>query len=492
MKAFAAVHIFDTSTVVEHTATSVYRPCAQWSSERKGTHMSSKSTEPRIDAGARKAALASFLGSTLEYYDFFIYGVAAALVFERLFFPSSNPAVGLAASFATFGVAYLDRPVGGVVMSHFGDRIGRKRVLTITLAIMGVSSFVVGVLPTYEQVGVIAPILLVLARLAQGFSAGAEAAGATTLTLEHAPANRRSFFTSWISTGFAAGSLLATLVFIPVAALPDAQMLSWGWRIPFLSSVIVLIVAYWIRTRLDETPEFEKQKEANSVSSAPGLVVIRTQPGDVLRVMLMTLMASTQTIFAIFGLSYATSAAVGVDKSSMLVVNSLAVGLSIVILPLAASLSDRIGRRPVLLIGAFGSMISIFIYFLCISTGNIVLIALGAVLNMSVLYSFWSATYPAYFTELFATSVRYSGMAIGNQLGLIIVGFAPVIGAFLLQPGIYGWLPVALFNAACIAVAAASVWTGRETYDVPLERLGVPTSASESEAEPSANVQLPY
>ena len=454
--------------------------------------MSEKSQELRVDDDARRAATASFLGSTLEYYDFFIYAVAAALVFNRLFFPSVNPAVGLAASFATFGVAYIARPIGGIVMSHFGDRIGRKRVLMVTLAIMGVSSFIVGLLPTYGSVGVLAPILLVTARLAQGFSAGAEAAGATTLTLEHAPARRRSFFTSWVSTGFAAGTLLATAVFIPVAALPDEQMLSWGWRIPFLSSVVILVLAYWIRTRLHETPEFEKQKDADTVAAVPGLEVLRKQPGAVVRVILMTLMASTQTIFAVFGLSYATSAAVGVNRSSMLIVNSVAVGLSIVVLPLAASLSDKIGRRPVLLIGAIGSLVSIFVYFLCISTGNIVLISLGAFLNMSLLYSFWSATYPAYFTELFATPVRYSGMAIGNQVGLILVGFAPVIGALLQRPGTYGWLPVAIFTGVCILIAAIAVWTGPETYDVPLERLGTTDEEPRAWALPDQAESSPH
>ncbi|MFB9927993.1 MFS transporter [Amycolatopsis halotolerans] len=441
--------------------------------------------ETRTTTSARRAAIAAFLGSTLEYYDFYLYAVAAALIFDRLFFPSGNAAVGLALSFATFGVAYVARPVGGIVMSHFGDRIGRRRVLMITLAIMGTSSFAVGLLPTYGSVGILAPILLVTARLAQGFSAGAELAGATTLTLEHAPDRHRSFFTSWASTGCSAGLLLATLVFIPVAALPDAQMLAWGWRIPFLSSVVVFAIAYWVRTRLDEPPEFEKQQETDAVARVPGVEVLRTQPTAVLRVVLMTLMASSQTIFSFFSLSYASETA-GVGKSPMLIVNAVTLGLSIAVLPLAASLSDRIGRKPTLLIGAVGSLLSLFLFFWFITTGSIVLISLGAFLFMSVLYSFWSAVYPVYFAELFATPVRYSGMAIGQQIGLVLVGFAPVIGALLQRPGPYGWLPVAAFTGVCIGIAAIAVWTGPETYDVPVDRLGRANLPADAAEPPSA------
>jgi len=423
---------------------------------------------------ARRASLAAFLGSTLEYYDFFIYGTAAALVFGPLFFPSSDPTVGIIAAFATFGLGYLARPLGGIVLSHFGDRIGRKPILLITLLIMGAASLVVGLLPTYDQIGVWAPILLVFLRLMQGFSAGAEAAGATTLTFEHAPTGKRAFFTSSINMGFAAGTVLATVVFIPVAALPNDQLMAWGWRIPFLLSGVVLALAYWIRTKLDETPAFVEEKESHEVARIPAVEALRTQLGDIVRVFFMTIMAATQTVFSIFGLAYATSAGVGVSKTSMLIINSIAVALQIAVIPFAARLSDRFGRRPMLLIGAIGCVATVFLYFYLISTGNIFLIFLGTVLNITVFYSFWAGVYPAYFSELFATPVRYSGMVLGQQFGLIVVGFAPAIGAILLQPGVNGWVPVAAFVGVCGVIAAIAVVTGRETFNVPFSRLGNP------------------
>lgn len=424
--------------------------------------------------GARRASVSAFLGSTLEYYDFYIYGTAAALVFGPLFFPSSNSTVGLVAAFATFGVGYLARPLGGIVLSHFGDRIGRKPILLVSLVIMGVASLLVGLLPTYHQIGIWAPILLVFLRLMQGFSAGAEAAGATTLTFEHAPSGKRAFFTSSINMGFAAGTVLATVVFIPVAALPDDQLMAWGWRIPFLSSIVVLALAYWIRTRIDETPEFVKQKESDAVARIPAVEALRTQPGDILRVLFMTIMAATQTVFSILGLAYATSAAVGVPKTSMLTINSVAVALQIGVVPIAAWLSDRVGRRPLLLTGAVGCIATVFVYFYFVSTANIGLIFLGTVLNITVFYSLWAGVYPSYFSELFATPIRYSGMVIGQQFGLILVGFAPAIGALLLQPGVNGWLLVACFVGLCGAIAVIAVATGRETFDVPFADLGRP------------------
>lgn len=421
----------------------------------------------------RKAALASFLGSTLEYYDFFIYGTAAALVFPHLFFPSADPAVGLIGAFATFGVAYVARPVGGLVMGHFGDKLGRKKILLLTLGIMGLASLGIGFLPSYEQVGVWAPILLVAGRLAQGFSAGAESAGASTLTLEHSPEGKRGFFTSFVMAGYASGMVLATLVFIPVTALPQEAMMSWGWRIPFWLSIVVLAIAYWVRTHLDETPVFEEAQEHQQTAPMPVKEVLKFQAPDVLRVVGMSIMSVMQTIFTVFGLAYATSTA-GFDRASILTVNALAIGLSMFAMPLAAKLSDRVGRRPVLLAAAIGCSITIFLYFLALSSGNIVLVFLAAFLNMTVLYSGFNGIWPSFFAEQFAAPVRYTGMAMGNQLGLILAGFAPLIAGLLLAPGVTGWIPVAIFATACMLIAAVSAFYSRETFKTPIHELGAP------------------
>ncbi|MET4588449.1 MFS transporter [Arthrobacter sp. 754] len=420
-----------------------------------------------------KAALASFLGSTLEYYDFFIYGTAAALVFPHIFFPAADPAIGLISAFATFGVAYVARPIGGLVMGHYGDRLGRKKILLLTLGIMGLSSLTIGFLPGYEQVGIWAPILLVAGRLAQGFSAGAESAGASTLTLEHSPEGRRGFFTSFVMTGYAAGMVLATLVFIPVAAMPQEAMMAWGWRIPFWLSIVVLAIAYWVRTHLDETPVFEEAQQKNQVAPMPVKEVLKFQGPDVLRVVGMSIMSVMQTIFTVFGLAYATSTA-GFDRASILTVNAVAIGLSMIAMPLAARLSDRIGRRPMLLTAAIGCSVTIFLYFLALSSGNLALVFLAAFLNMTVLYSGFNGIWPSFFAEQFAAPVRYTGMALGNQLGLVLAGFAPMIAGMLLTPGVTGWVPVAIFGTVCMLIAAVSAFFSRETFRTPIAELGAP------------------
>ncbi|MCG2620731.1 MHS family MFS transporter [Arthrobacter sp. I2-34] len=420
-----------------------------------------------------KAALASFLGSTLEYYDFFIYGTAAALVFPALFFPSDNHAVGLIGAFATFGVAYIARPVGGLVMGHFGDRLGRKKILLITLGVMGAASLGIGLLPTYGQIGIWAPVLLVAARLAQGFSAGGESAGASTLTLEHSPEGRRGFFTSFVMTGYASGMVLATLVFIPISALPEDQLLTWGWRVPFWCSIAVLAVAYWVRTHLDETPVFEEAQEHHEVQQLPLKDVLKYQAPDVLRVIGMSIMSVMQTIFTVFGLSYATGTA-GFERPQILTVNAVAIGLSMLVMPLTAALSDRIGRRPLLITAAAGCSATIFLYFWTLSSGNLGLVFAAAFLNMTLLYSCFNGIWPSFFAEQFAAPVRYSGMALGNQLGLLLAGFGPLIGGLLLTEGTNGWVPVAVFGTACMVIAGIAAFSSRETASTPIDELGEP------------------
>ncbi|WLQ07394.1 MFS transporter [Arthrobacter oryzae] len=422
----------------------------------------------------KKAALASFLGSTLEYYDFFIYGTAAALVFPKIFFPGGDPVVALLGAMATFGVGYLARPLGGIVMSHFGDKVGRKQALMITLVIMGVASIGIGFLPTYGQIGYWATALLLVGRLAQGFSAGAEAAGASTLTMEHSPEGRRGFFTSFVMTGYASGMVLSTVVFIPLAALPEDQLLSWGWRVPFWMSVVVLGVAYWIRTRLEEPPVFEEAVDPTKPKGIPAAEVLKTQWRDVLRIALVMLFSVMQTTFTVYALAYATGPSIGLDRTLMLSVNAITIGLSMFTIPLAGIISDRFGRKKVLLVGALGCAITSFGYFWAISEHNVPLIFVFGFLNMSVFYSCWNGVWTVFFPEMFPAPVRYSGMAIGSQVGLILTGFAPVIATMLARPGPGGWIPVASFTVVCLTVSAIAIATARETHKTPLEELGLP------------------
>lgn len=430
-------------------------------------------TEVAVRKTPGKAALAAFMGSTMEYYDFFIYGTAAALVFPKLFFPTDNPALGTVAAFATFGVAYVARPLGGLVLGHFGDRLGRRNILLVVLLIMGLASLGVGLLPTYGTVGIIAPILLVVCRLAQGFSAGAESSGASSLTIEHSPEGRRGFFTSFVMNGYAAGMVLSTVVFIPVTALPEEAMMTWGWRVPFWLSAVVLVIAFWIRRRLDETPEFEAKQEEGAVKKLPAKDVLRYQGLDVLRVVGMSIFMVMQTLFTVFGLSYATTTG-HFEQAQILTINAVSIGLSMLVMPLAGALSDRWGRRPLLIASIIGTAVTFFLYFMALSSGSVWLVALASFAFMTIMYSTFNGIWTSYFGELFATPVRYSGMAMGNQLGLVVAGFGPSIAGMMMGDGVHGWVPVAVFGAICSAIALVACISARETAHVPIDRLGEP------------------
>jgi len=442
-------------------------------------------TEPSTPpAQPRKAALAAWIGSALEYYDFFIYGTAAALVFNKVFFPDSDPATGTLLALATFGVGYAARPIGAFVLGHIGDKFGRKRVLVFTLMLMGVSTFLVGCLPTYEQVGVLAPTLLVLLRLAQGFSAAGEQASANSMTLEHAPEKRRGFFTSFTLNGTQMGQILATAAFLPVAALPESALRSWGWRIPFLLSVAVMAVGYLIRRRMEETPAFAQEVAADQVAKMPLAILFRDHWASVIRVVLVAMVASVSTIFGVFALSFGTDTA-GLERSTLLWVGVLANVVALAAIPLWAMVSDRIGRKPVMIGGTLGSAALMFAYLSAIGHGNYVLIFAIGILLSGVVYSAPNSTWPAFYGEMFTTRVRLSGMAIGTQIGFAIGGFAPTIGAAVAGEGRDGWVPVAILLAVLCLVSAAATATARETAHVPTADLGKPAPSADSGRVPA-------
>jgi MFS family permease len=327
----------------------------------------------RRPAGARtpgKAALASWIGSALEYYDFFIYGTGAALVFGKIFFPGSHPATATLLALATFGVGYVARPVGAFFLGHMGDKLGRKRVLVFTLLLMGLSTFLVGCLPTYGQIGIAVPILLVFLRLCQGFSAAGEQAVANSLTLEHAPTDRRAFFTSFTLSGTQASLILATAVFLPVARLPDEQLLSWGWRIPFLLSAVVVAIGFIIRRSLEDAPAFLEEKQHRAVPRLPLAVLFRHYRVDVLRVVCAALVSTVSTIFGVYTLSYAVNT-MKIDRPTMLWVAILTNVVALIAIPVWATLADRYGRRPVFIFGAIVPGLLMFVYLWAISEADI-------------------------------------------------------------------------------------------------------------------------
>ncbi|MGW3284233.1 MFS transporter [Streptomyces sp. NPDC001002] len=430
-----------------------------------------------------KAAAAAWIGSALEYYDFFIYGSAAALIFPKVFFDESDPATATLLSLATFGVAYAARPVGALFLGHFGDRVGRKKIMVFTLILMGVSTFLIGCLPSRHQVGTLAPVLLVACRVLQGISAAGEQASANSMTLEHAPPHRRGFFTSFTLGGTQGGQLLATLVFIPIASLPEDQLLSWGWRVPFWLSIAVAVVGYFIRRRLEETPAFARQAATEGVVKLPLVVLLREHWADVLRVIGGALIASVSTIFTVWALAYATSDAIGMSRTSMLWVGALANLVALAAIPLWATLSDRVGRRPVFLIGAVGSAIMMFLYLWAISTGSYPLIMLLGIITFGVVYSAANGVWPSFYGEMFSTRVRLSGMAIGTQIGFAVAGFAVTFAAQIAGPDGTDWSSVALFTAALCVPPVIAALSARETCKVPTELLGERASAQASRTE---------
>ncbi|MEU5703103.1 MFS transporter [Streptomyces aurantiacus] len=420
----------------------------------------------------RKAATAAWIGSALEYYDFFIYGSAAALIFPEVFFDESDPATATLLSLATFGVAYAARPVGALFLGHFGDKVGRKKIMVFTLILMGLSTFLIGCLPTRDQVGTLAPVLLVLCRVLQGISAAGEQASANSMSLEHAPPDKRGFFTSFTLSGTQGGQLLATLVFIPVAALPEDQLLSWGWRVPFWMSIAVAVVGYVIRRKLQETPTFTEQAATEGVVKMPLAVLMREHWADVLRVVAASLVASVSTIFTVWALAFATSDSVGMDRTSMLWVGALANLVALGAIPLWATLSDRVGRRPVFLIGAAGSGVLMFLYLWAISTGSYPLVLVLGIVTFGVVYSAANGVWPSFYGEMFSTRVRLSGMAIGTQIGFAVAGFAVTFAARIAGPDGDDWVSVGLFTAALCVPPVIAALTARETHKVPTERLG--------------------
>src|SRR3954464_14799965 len=385
----------------------------------------------------KKAAASGWVGSALEYYDFFIYAQAAALVFPNIFFPSNNPQVAIVAAFATFGVGYVARPIGAFVLGHWGDTHGRKNVLVLCMLLMGGSTFLVALLPTYAAVGILAPTLLVILRLIQGFAVGGEISGASAMILEHSPVRRGGDYASYSLQGVQAGQILAAAVFLPLSAiLSEDAFLSWGWRIPFALSAFVVFAGYMVRRKVDETPAFQEEAEEGHVPGAPIAVVVRENGTDMLRVICMALMNAVPTAATVFGAAYATSDTYGIGFSTTMYLWISVSGniVAVALIPFVGSLSDRIGRRPCIIVGALGSTALSYAYLWAISQKATVAAFLLAILMWGVVYQGYNAVFPAFYQELFPTKTRVTGFAVSQNIGTLITAFLPAIYAEVAPP----------------------------------------------------------
>jgi len=409
-------------------------------------------------------AFASLIGTTIEWYDFFLYGTAAALVFNRLFFPNSDPLMGTLLAFGTYAVGFIARPVGGIVIGHYGDKVGRKSMLVLTLMIMGVATFFIGLLPTYEQIGIWAPIALVVLRLAQGFGVGGEWGGAVLMAVEHAPPGKRGFYGSWPQIGVPAGLLLANAVFSYFSSLPDEQFISWGWRVPFLLSIVLVFVGLMIRMRILETPAFARVKDRSAEARQPIIEVIRKYPKQVLLAMGARFAENGGFyIYSVFVLTYATQV-VKFEQQTVLYGILIGAALELLAIPFFGALSDRVGRRPVYLFGAIVTAVFAYPLFWLIDTGSTAALWSGIAIAFVLSHAAMYAPQAAFLSELFGTRVRYSGASLGAQLASVFAGaLAPLIATALLREG-YGGGAIALYVIGLALVTIVSVVLASETH----------------------------
>ncbi|MBN3801693.1 MHS family MFS transporter [Paraburkholderia sp. Ac-20336] len=425
---------------------------------------------------AKKATASGWIGSALEYYDFFIYAQAAALIFPQIFFPKGNPTIAIVASLATYGVGYVARPIGAFVLGHWGDTHGRKTVLLICMFMMGFSTMAVGLLPTYQSVGLLAPALLVVLRLVQGFAVAGEISGASSMIMEQAPFGHRGYFASFTLQGVQAGQILAAAVFLPLAYyMPENALVSWGWRIPFLLSAGVLLAGYIIRREVEETAAFAKEDESGQVARAPILEAFKYSWPDMIRVFFMAFMNVIPVVATIFGAAYAVQPSYGIGFHPSVYLWIPVVGniVAVIVIPFVGNLSDRIGRRMPMIFGALSSGLLSFAYLYAISIHNLPLAFVMSILMWGVVYQGYNAIFPSYYPELFPTRFRVSAMAIAQNLGTTLTALLPALFAAVAPPGSHN-VPMLIgsLTFGATVVSALAAWSARETYRVRLQDLG--------------------
>lgn len=405
----------------------------------------------------------SLSGSTIEWFEFFLYASAAALIFDKQFFPTSDPVISLLLAYLSLSLTFFIRPVGGVIFSHLGDRIGRKKTLVLTLWLMGIATMAIGFLPTFAQVGLWAPALLIICRLVQGIAISGEWGGALLLAYEYAPKGKKGLFGSVPAMGVAIGMLLSSLAMAALSTLPTEQFESWGWRVPFIASVLLVLIGLWLRSGLDETPEFKQVKAEGKTAKLPIAQVLKHEWRSVI-VSIGAKVVETAPfyLFATFVLSYATGE-IGYDRGTVLEAVSIAAAVAAVGIPLAGSLADRWGRRPVYLVATGAMALFAFPYFQLLETGSFWALVIATVVAIGCIWSAITATYGTSSASLFSSQVRFTGITLGQQVGAAVAGgTAPLIATLLLGEFGGAWWPIATFIVACAVISFVAVSAGRK------------------------------
>ncbi|AMA63397.1 MFS transporter [Kurthia gibsonii] len=413
----------------------------------------------------RRIWLASLVGSSIEWFDYFLYATVAGLVFNQVFFVSEDPTVGLLLSYASLALAFFIRPFGGIIFSHIGDKIGRKKTLIITLSLMGGATFLMGVLPTYQAIGVAAPILLVSLRLIQGLGIGGEWGGALLLAYEYAPPEKRGLYGSIPQMGVTIGMFLGTgaLTFITSVISIDA-FVSWGWRVPFILSAFLVLFGFWIRKGIDETPDFKNLKESGEVVKVPLFETLKTHWREVLIAIGAKVVETAPFyIFGTFVISYATTQ-LDFTYVEALIAVMVATVVTTVLIPIMGSLSDKIGRKKMYIYGVLAMFIYAFPYFLLLHQGTFITLLISTVIGLGVIWAPITAVLGTMFSEIFDAKVRYTGITLGYQIGAALAGgTAPLVATALLLEFNNSWIPIALYIMLTAIISLISVWAIRDS-----------------------------
>ncbi|MBM7553523.1 MFS transporter [Thalassobacillus pellis] len=394
----------------------------------------------------RKVLIASLTGSSIEWFDYFLYGTVASLVFNELFFPSFDPVIGLLLAYASFSLTFFIRPLGGIIFAHIGDKIGRKKTLVLTLSLMGGATVLIGLLPTYAQVGVWAPILLITLRLIQGLGLGGEWGGALLLAVEYAPDNKKGFFGSIPQMGVPIGLLLGTFALTIMSLLPETAFMAWGWRVPFILSSVLVFVGLWIRKGIDETPAFQEAKKAGQVSKMPLVDTFKYHWREVLiAVGAKVVETAPFYIFATFVVSYATDT-LGYEQINVLNSVTIATLVTAIMIPIMGRLSDKIGRKRIYIAGTVGMIVYAYPYFLLLQVGEPWAVIAATTIALGIIWPPITAVLGTMFSEIFSTKVRYTGISLGYQIGAALAGgTAPLIATWLLSQFNNSSSPISIF-----------------------------------------------